>query len=419
MFTPVQLSPTPPRPARLATQRRMDIRAIIAVAVAVVAVTAARAEVIEEIYPTGEVRRTYDIDAAGRRNGSYVENYLSGAVKVQATYRNDRLHGKYLMKDEQGRPVLIAHYHDGKLDGPYQRFEGGELRFDRVYVADRLIYPKSKQQIRATLEEISRLSIAGSEDGEVRQAMRTLMGYRFLCDVPWRDIELDEAMNRQAAAAARICQRIGRLSHSPPNPGLPDDEYQFAYTGCQRSNLSVGSTVPGSVDMYMDDSDPDNIDELGHRRWCLNPWMRKAGFGGAGDFAAMWAHDRSRDKVEEFDFIAFPPRGFIPATHFKPGYAWHLSLHPRKYRAPKAENVQVRIHPLPDGAVKLHEAADAPPLSLNYANVDHGGYGIANAIIFRPTQVEVSPGRRYWVVIRGLETRGGEEAAIEYLVEFM
>ncbi len=41
--------------------------------------------------------------------------------------------------------------------------------------------------------------------------------------------------------------------------------------------------------------------------------MAKTGFGGGGKFAVMWSFDGSRTDVPDYNFVAFPPRGFTPA----------------------------------------------------------------------------------------------------------
>src|SRR5438045_1192356 len=80
--------------------------------------------------------------------------------------------------------------------------------------------------------------------------------------------------------------RLGRLDHDPRNPGLPEDQYQLARKAAGSSNLGwfgkgQSDSLALSVDMFMDDSDETNIDRVGHRRWCLNPAMKKVGFGQA------------------------------------------------------------------------------------------------------------------------------------------
>ena len=139
-------------------------------------------------------------------------------------------------------------------------------------------------------------------------ALRRLSAYRYVCDVPYEGMSLDDGYNRKCLAASRLLERIGRLDHTPDNPGLPEDEYRVAYEGTSSSNIAVGSSLPGSIDMYMNDSDASNIARVGHRRWCLNPAMLKTGFGITGRWSAMWSFDSSRTSYDAPDLICYRAR---------------------------------------------------------------------------------------------------------------
>jgi len=80
-------------------------------------------------------------------------------------------------------------------------------------------------------------------------------------------------------AAARLCKAIGKLDHKPENPGLDEEDYQLGLKGTKGSNLSFGRPrLVDAVDGWMEDSDPFNIEHVGHRRWCLSVPMLKVGF---------------------------------------------------------------------------------------------------------------------------------------------
>jgi hypothetical protein len=162
----------------------------------------------------------------------------------------------------------------------------------------------------------------------------------------------------------------------------------------------------------MDDSDARNIDRVGHRRWCLNPAMVKTGFGASGVFAAMWAHDASRKDVPDFDYVAYPAMGYMPDYYFGARHAWSVSLNPKKFDRPDAKNVKVRVIPVGDDY-----ARNADPLPLDHLGVSSEGMGLRDCIIFRPKELELAPGRRYWVEIDGV-TKGGKPMPIRYVVHF-
>jgi hypothetical protein len=269
--------------------------------------------------------------------------------------------------------------------------------------------------LRSGLAEIERAR-EGLEtlDDEQAAALRRLRSYRFLCGIP-HEVSWDPAYAALAEAAAKICEKLGQLTHDPENPDLPEDEFSAAHRGASRSNLSFGaSTLREALDLWMDDSDAGNVDRLGHRRWCLNPAMGKTGMGRSGTYAAMHVLDFSRAPEPVFEFVAFPPAGYLPRDYYPAGTAWSLSLNPSRYRAPRSERVAVRVNPVEAARPHLEH-----PLTLVDVRVETSGFGIPNCIIFRPRDLDSSAGLRYRVSVKGLERSDGSDAEIEYVVEFL
>ncbi len=409
-----------------------------ALILAVVWVAAARAAEVLEKFPNGNVRLRYHTGADGLKQGAYVEYHENGKVKVRAAYKADKLNGPYLGNWESGLPRVKANYQDGILHGAYEEADDkGRLLKEQIYRQGRVLYPRGLRIIRETLDAIERPPAASSgpkptgpsgvkgvppdalSDANNVAALRRLNAYRYLAGAP-HDVTLGAEFCDLARAAADICARIGRLDHHPENPGMPEDEYRKALNGTTHANLHVGGGTRGSVDSFMFDSDPRNIDRLGHRRWCLNPEMLAAGFGESGRFSAMYAHDRSRRDVPDFDTVALPCPGYMPLSYFSAAHAWNVSLNPRKFAPPDKSTVKVAVYPLmpvPPGQVP-DPAQRGGALELDYFNVDRIPYGIPNSIIWRPKGASFAPGARYWVEITGLKKTDGSTASVEYIVEF-
>jgi uncharacterized protein YkwD len=371
---------------------------------------------VEEKYPDGKSKRKFAVDARGRRDGPYTEYYPNRKVKLKAAYKAGKLDGPYAEFTDTGRKVLTAVYRDGKLNGKLTRYENGKPALTQLFKDDRPAFARTKEQIKKKLQEIS-TALSAKVDraaAEREAALRRLKAYRYLCEVPYANLALDDKMNKGAAAASRICAKLGRLDHQPSNPGLPKAEYKLAYQGATRSNLGAGyPTLKAAVDGWVDDSDPGNINRLGHRRWCLNPLMGKVGFGRTGKFTAMWAHDFSQKRVPDFAFISYPARGLMPVEFFRRTAAWSVVLHPRKYRRPD-KSVKPNIYRVDRLLKKVGE-----PLALNHVSVDTIPFAIPNCIIFRPGKEAVAPGKRYLVEIEGLKRANGRPATLRYLVEFI
>ena len=162
-------------------------------------------------------------------------------------------------------------------------------------------------------------TVADSWHEETR---RRLNFFRSLAGIPG-EIEFDEGLSAKAQEAALMMSAANQLSHTP-GPDWPlytEDGAQAA----QFSNLALGTTGPNgpdAVDGYIIDPGPANTG-VGHRRWVLFPYAYPMGNGdvphdGTGDYSAanaLWVIPQSsRTPLETRDpFIAWPPRGFVPA----------------------------------------------------------------------------------------------------------
>ncbi|MHC4514323.1 MAG: CAP domain-containing protein [Planctomycetota bacterium] len=410
-------------------------------------VVPAQFEEVVETYLDGAVRARYSIDAKGHKVGQYVRYYRDGTIRLRATYRenirngryetyyrsgkkrlatayrNGKLHGKHQEFSKDGRRTLTAHYQDDVLHGSFDVVLDGKSLTRQVWKQGALFqlnghqpFPRSLASIQSQLKTILKApaEVPGvDKDPKLPlrlAALRRLQAYRYLCMLAWADMTLDPTMNVLCEAAAQVCEKIGRLDHHPPKPaGMDDDTYNKGYRGASHSNLSMGSGMVRSVDSYMNDSDPSNIARVGHRRWCLNPGMRKTGFGSSGRFSAMWSHDSSGGGAGGIAAIYYPPRGYTPVDFFGPRHAFSISI--IKGGQAKKDSLDIKITPLD----KQYLPAGAP-LELDYLNVTTGGAGVPHVLIFRPVGLVVEPGRRYWVAV---SYDKGKTLAHEYLVEFV
>ena len=402
---------------------------------------------LDEKYDSGQLKSHYAIDAKGIKSGSYTLYAEDGKRIERGTYKNGDLDGARQTFYPNGNAKLQESYRKGRLDGPLTEFDekGNPIRSarfnngvpleDRTMIDGLLVYPRSAAMISAELDRIRQTKIEtlraatpipsheGTNDSEKdrEDAVRRLMEYRYLSYVPYSGMALDPVFDAHDEAAAAILAKIGKLDHTPANPGWPEDRYKFAYKGTSSSNIfqSGGAAqCVNSVNAYMDDSDSSNIDRLGHRRWCLNPRMGKVGFGSCQGFSAMWSMDTSRKDVPSFDFIAYPGPGVYPSTHFGDRHAWSISVNELKYGKPPAKGLKVTIVPIEIQRDKNKIAPAGKPFDLDYDAVDLAGYGIPNCIIFRPAGLKLTPGQAYLVDVAGLKSNNGRPGVLRYVVEF-
>ena len=428
------------------------------------AALAAGTSVVEEKYPDGKLKSRYAVNADGKKFGPYSlyfedgkpretgnykddqldgpqqEFHSNGKVKLRREYKAGQLQGSLVELDERGNKLRTAEYRLGQLNGAYREFAaGGSIAsVERLYVDGDMIYPRSlpliasaMAKIRATTIETRKLGpgdkpIPKHPGGNVSQpdrenAVRLLMEYRNLCYVSSEALQLDPYYNAETEAAVGILDAIGKLSHNPDNPGWPDADYEIAKAGCGHSNLYGGGGSGGcaaSIGAYMNDSDPGNITVLGHRRWCLNPAMGRVGIAASAGHSAMWSFDGSRKEIPDWDFIAYPAPGLFPVSHFNANQAWSVTLNESKYAKPSKDSLKVRISP---AVVQVSQGQIKPssePMKLNYFNVDLGGFGVGNCIIFRPEGLSMAPGAVYLVEIDGVKDNQDKPAKLRYVVDF-
>ena len=406
-----------------------------------------------ERYDDGLIKIKYTANAAGQKIGDYLENYPKGKIKLKCFYKADQLHGPWTSYYESGAVHVNTAYAAGQLHGSYvEQDEKGKILKEQAFFNGLLLYPRSQRQIVATLAEIGVKTnegpVLGEPSGGKRaavpntksspaaplatttgsggltdpaniDAIKRLNAYRYLAGVPW-DVTLNADYCQLSSSGAKMLAMLGHLDHTPANPGLPPDEYKMAFAGTSHGNLHEGRGTRSSVDGYIFDSDPRNIDRVGHRRWCLDPVMLQTGFGESGKFSVMYAFDMSRRNFPDFDYVAWPCAGYMPVTFFGHNYAWHVSVNPHKYLAPTLD-VKAAIYPLlASGPGVPDPAKRGPALALDYLHIDDKPIGqLNNAVIFRPKNLNFNgPQTRYWVEITGLKKKDGSDAKIEYLVDF-
>lgn len=267
--------------------------------------------------------------------------------------------------------------------------------------------------------------------GKVKQALLEkalgrLNALRRIAGLP--AVQLDQALCENAQYGA-VLLAASSFSHYPAKPeDMDQDFYDQGRSATSSSNINAGRGLVATPDGFMFDSDQSNISRVGHRRWQLNPYLGKVGFGyavtskGYGSYTAEKVFDRS-GTAGDYDFISWPSSGYFPtelsASEYGRTLAWSVTLNPAKYSAPQRADLTVTLKHENDGRVwsfsgaKEYAASDAG----EYLNLEQSGYGVNNCIIFRPADVRSYQGR-YTVTIDGLKDAGGEPVAFSYRVDF-
>ena len=362
------------------------------------------AAVEAESWPDGSKKSSYSINRDGERHGKYTVYFEDGKQRQETgAYRGGELHGMRVRYNAEGRLLAEETWVDGRLIFPHS---------PREIIATRKVIAEQAAAAVETMDKSSYPSVTGP--AELAATLTRLRTYRYLVGVPYEDITYADQYLTLAQGAAEISAANNGISHSPKRPqGWTDEQFNRGKKGAEESNLSMGRVGAASIDAYMFDSDKSNIDRLGHRRWMLNPSMLQTGIGIEGKYSAAYAFDKARKDVPDYDYVSFPPPGYMPNDLFTAEHAWHISVNPKYYAKPDS-SATLDIYPVDKNLTRAAE-----PLVTNYRNVNSGGFGIPNAIIARPENLSMSKGAIYEVVVRGLKPKSEDKPTeITHFVTF-
>lgn len=270
------------------------------------------------------------------------------------------------------------------------------------------------------------------KDSYIKDGINAVNFIRYLAGLP-DDVEADWSIEQQQQTGALVNAVNQVMSHYPQKPaGMNDVMHQLGYDANRSSNLYYGSpTFYDNVLGYMSDSDSNNIDRVGHRRWILNPQMKKTMFGmvfsrSSSDssslgvrHATMYAFDKQRPAEDvSYNYISWPPAGYTPMEVFAASDAWSVSINPNLYDRTKTEDI----------TVTLTRDSDQKSWSFNhndrdvrgkFFNVETSYFGIPFSIIFRPDALEAMKNdEAFHVSINGLYTKTGLPASVAFKTTF-
>lgn len=250
-----------------------------------------------------------------------------------------------------------------------------------------------------------------------KNGLNALNVMRYVAGIP-ANVKIDNTYSRKSQAAALVNAANNILSHSPSKPSkMSDSLYALGLQGASSSNLAMRGATPGygavnlgdSILSWMEDSDAYNIDRVGHRRWILNPAMKKTGFGAVEftqgyfyTYSAMYAFDNAFGNTKYYG-VAWPAQN-MPMQYFDNGTAWSISMN-KNVNAPK---VKVTLTRKKDGKKWTFSQKKAK----GYFNVENSNYGQTGCIIFRPDNIKYQAGDTFQVKITGLDQ------TVSYQVKF-
>ncbi|WP_299455154.1 CAP domain-containing protein [uncultured Microscilla sp.] len=228
------------------------------------------------------------------------------------------------------------------------------------------------------------------------KVLQRLNFYRKLVGLPG-NVVLNAEKSNKCQQAALMSRANNSLSHSPPTTWS-------CYTADGReasgkSNLSLGSAGSRAVDAYIRDAGSGNY-FVGHRRWILYPKLQEVGTGDTDRSNALWViGDIGPVPLNMPDFVAYPPKGFMPQDLVYP--RWSFSI-------PSADFSNAKV---------TMTDASGNTVNLTQEKLNNGGFG-DRTMVWVPENINITSADdvTYKVNITGVKLVSGETKDFSYEV---
>ncbi len=262
--------------------------------------------------------------------------------------------------------------------------------------------------------EVGQVSQVGLENG-----LKGINYARYLSGLPF-DVEYSTALNTEAQMGAYVLMATNQFTHYPTNTvGMDSSAFKIGYDACSTSN--IGDGYGDKVDaLYrfnlscVHDSDSNNMDKVGHRRWILNPNLKFVGMGLAQNKSVTKIFDTSRSPRLSPDYVTWPGAGPFPirSSLDLDSLVWSISF-------------SRDLGPISNGYVKLERLSDGRIWEFKtlgnvsgqgYFNMENGGYGYGPAMLFKPENIKIAHGQEYKVSFSLGRALGSTQG--EYKVKF-
>lgn len=266
-------------------------------------------------------------------------------------------------------------------------------------------------------------------DAAQRDALNVLNFLRTLAGL--QAVQLNSLYSLRAQNGALLLAANDELTHHPLQPeGMQDDLYQSGLTGTEQGNIAKFNwmrpqILVDGVTYFARDDGPANLENLGHRRWLLNPTMAETGFGLANSlsgmsYVTMYAVDQGNADAS-WTHVAWPSDGAFPVELMRSALAWSISVNEEFYDL-DASHPTIVLREENSGATfsfdPLLESGDG------YCTLSRQAYGSGSCLIFRPdlkgAGIEEYVQNQLWTVeVRGLIQRDGQAAELDYCCEMI
>ena len=234
---------------------------------------------------------------------------LEKVLKKETERLNKEIQEKSKAYEEKIKKLLLEYENNIKLqeekrneedekEGRWKKYEkvGGEYR-SKKEIKEQLLpllkYKDVNVEYQVQPKTKSPYNSGKLSDEYLKIPFKMLNFARFMVGIP-NEVTNDSSYEKLAQDASLLMKVNNKMAHTgqPKPKNMNDKLYNSGAKGCKSCNISYGrDNLYENVEGWIVDNG--NFTTMGHRRWILNPPMKKTGFGKVGVFAAMYCFDNS------------------------------------------------------------------------------------------------------------------------------
>ena len=132
---------------------------------------------------------------------------------------------------------------------------------------------------------------------------------------------LDPSKFAMYQETALMMKANNALSHTPPSTWTCYT--QAGADGAATSNIALGAGAADAVTMFINDPGASNT-AVGHRRWILHSAKTQFSYGSTNSSMALGVIGTAGGNTQIPEFIAYPPKGYIPQTLTFPRWSFGI-----------------------------------------------------------------------------------------------
>jgi hypothetical protein len=242
------------------------------------------------------------------------------------------------------------------------------------------------------------------------------------------NITVENDLSEKAQWGVNLLRLNGNLDHRVPKPKeLTMDQYALASQGTAQSNISKfygrRTDLVEMIHLQLID-DRSNVWNVGHRRWLLNPFLKKVGLGFSQSgqiptsFGAIVTTDQSGSRENPPDFVAWPSQNAFPIEFTTQSLPWSVTLNPAEFQKPIANQIKIQLTNLTTNQSWKFQPQDNNVRQTDTdfkANYCGRKYGFGPTLLFRPDNTnQYTEDGQYEVKIVGLLSKEGEPKTIQF-----